>query len=77
MGDARFADDSDAERERIVAEITLLGCRFLVFGRAVDGKFQTLDDVTIPESLRRISMGVPEAEFRDDVSSTELRKYQS
>ncbi|MBL9093489.1 MAG: hypothetical protein JNL96_19890 [Planctomycetaceae bacterium] len=77
VADARFADDSDAERERIVAEIKRLGCRFLVFGRAVDGKFQTLDDVTIPESLRRISMGVPEAEFRDDVSSTELRKYQS
>jgi len=77
VADARFADDSDAERERIIAEIMRLGCRFLVFGRATDGEFQTLDDVTIPESLRSISMGVPEAEFRDDVSSTELRKHQS
>ncbi len=74
VADPKFADGSEAQRDQTVAEIAKLGCRFLVFGRATPQGFQTLDDLDIPPALRAISTSVPEAEFRADVSSTELRK---
>jgi hypothetical protein len=74
VADPRFADDSLAVRDAILAEIESLGCRFLVFGRLCDGRFQTLADLDLPPTLRRISDGIAEPDFRSDVSSTELRK---
>ena len=50
------------------------GCRFLVFGRKVAGRFQSLGDLVLPAALRALCDEVPEAEFREDVSSTELRQ---
>ena len=49
------------------------GCRFLVFGRARDDRFQSLKDIELPSELRSICDEVPEAEFRVDVSSSALR----
>jgi hypothetical protein len=74
VADPRFAGGSEAERDRDLAEITSHGCRFLVFGRTVCGHFESLDDVSLPDALRRLCDGVPESEFRADVSSTELRR---
>lgn len=74
VADPKFADESVAVRDRILDEIESLGCRFLVFGRLFDGRFQTLDDLELPDKLRRISDGVREDIFRSDVSSTELRR---
>jgi hypothetical protein len=73
VADPRFAGNSPENRDQEVAEITACDCRFLVFGRATGGTFQTLDDVEIPQALRRICDAVPESVFRADVSSTELR----
>jgi cytidyltransferase-like protein len=53
--------------------IAVAGCRFLVFGRQLDGKFQTLDDLNLPPSLMGLCQPVPEAAFRQDISSTDLR----
>jgi Cytidylyltransferase-like len=51
-----------------------LGCRFLVGGRLdPDATFVELDGVRIPESVRDLFEGIPEAHFRVDLSSTELR----
>ena len=47
-----------------------LGTRFYVFGRVVDGRWTTLDDVPIPEAFRHLFQPVV---GRHDVSSTELR----
>ena len=47
--------------------------RFLVFGRKINGAFQTLDDVKLVPGLRELCTGVDENEFRADISSTELR----
>jgi len=74
VADVRFAGGSDSQRDADVAEIASHGCRFLVFGRATAAGFETLDDVTLPPALRAICIGVPEAEFRVDVSSTEVRQ---
>ena len=55
--------------------IAILGaCRFLVFGRRTGAGFATLESVDLPASLRALCDGVPEAEFRADVSSTDLRR---
>lgn len=47
---------------------------FVVFGRARDGMFTDPAALPAPEPLRRIATFVPEADFRDDVSSTILRR---
>jgi hypothetical protein len=73
VADVRFAEGSETERDATIAEIAKLGCRFLVFGRATPQGFQTLDDLDLPAALRAICDGVSEAEFREDVSSTQLR----
>jgi hypothetical protein len=73
VADPRFSG-SEAERDRDIAHIANVGCRFLVFGRATPRGFETLDNVTLPDALRRICTSVSEADFRADVSSTEMRK---
>ncbi len=62
--------------EAAIGEIAAQGCRFLVFGRQVAGKFQTVSDLPIPQSLAALCQEVPESAFRHDVSSTELRRRQ-
>ena len=52
----------------------LRACRFLVFGRRGGAGFETLGSVALPDSLRALCDGVPEVDFRADVSSTELRR---
>jgi hypothetical protein len=74
VADPQFAAGSEAQRDRDLAEIAGHGCRFLVFGRQTPRGFETLETVTIPDALRRLSTGVPESEFRADVSSTDIRK---
>jgi nicotinamide mononucleotide (NMN) deamidase PncC len=75
---ARIADPSyygglSAERDAAVAMIGARGCRFLVFGRVVDGRFATLSDLNLPPVLRDLCDEVRESDFRDDIRSTELR----
>jgi len=74
VADPKFTSGSAAERDKTLAEIESLGCRFLVFGRMFEGKFQMLADLELPESLKRICIGIDEPEFRHDISSTELRR---
>ena len=49
------------------------GCRFLVFGRMEQDRFQTLSDLYLPESLLQICDEVLERHFRQDISSTAIR----
>ncbi len=75
IGHQRYYGDQaalDAAIESIAAD----GCRFLVFGRVTDGRFRTLDDLRLPETLARLCREVPENTFREDVSSTQLRGGQ-
>lgn len=57
-----------------LAEIWALGCRFLVAGRESGGDFHTLEEVAVPEGFRPLFQAIPEAQFRADISSTELRE---
>jgi nicotinic acid mononucleotide adenylyltransferase len=62
------------KRDQAIQDIAAEGCRFLVFGREIDGQFCCLNDVELPAELRTLCDAVPEEEFHEDVSSTELRK---
>lgn len=53
------------------------GCSFVVAGRLVDGLFRTLADLPIPAAFAPLFTPIPEALFRADVSSTELRTAEA
>lgn len=71
--DPRFYGNDARERERMLRELADLGVDFLVAGRERDGHFQTLADLPIPAAHAPLFRGLDEADFRVDVSSTELR----
>lgn len=74
IADPRYYHHNPAERDEAVKNIAAAGCRFLVFGRELKGDFYCLADVELPASLRKLCDEVPECEFHEDVSSTELRR---
>jgi nicotinamide mononucleotide (NMN) deamidase PncC len=73
IGDPRFYGGNPALRDQAIDAIAAAGCRFLVFGRLVDSRFCGLAEIAVPPALRALCEEVPESEFREDVSSTELR----
>jgi nicotinamide mononucleotide (NMN) deamidase PncC len=72
IGDPVYYGGDASRRDAAIAEIAR-SCRFLVFGRVVGSSFRTLSDFHVPPALRALCDEVPEWEFRQDVSSTELR----
>ena len=77
IGEARYYGGQEAAMQEAIARIADRGCRFLVFGRQVEGVFRTLCELPIPPQLARLCQDVPQAEFRNDISSTELRARRS
>jgi nicotinamide mononucleotide (NMN) deamidase PncC len=73
IGQARYYDGT-ADMELAIATMASRGCRFLVFGRAIDGSFRTLANLQLPASLAAMCDDVPENRFRDEMSSTQLRR---
>lgn len=71
-----YGDDSTT-CENALRRIADRGCRFLVFGRAVDGRFLRLSDLALPEALRPICREVPPDLFREDISSTAIRQAEN
>jgi hypothetical protein len=74
IGDPIYYGGDAAKRDAAIDAIGKSGCRFLVFGRSLNGKFDTVSNVELPPALRALCDEVPESEFREDVSSTELRR---
>ena len=66
-----------AARDAALSELEKLGTQFLVYGRVGEHGFETLDDLSLPEPLKRICEGVTEQDFRVDISSTEIRNNSS
>lgn len=73
IADPHYYDDDHTERDAAIEHVADAGGRFLVFGRRVGDRFVGLNDLRLPPALRTLCSGVPEAEFREDVSSTEIR----
>ena len=63
----------EAEMARALTAIRHLGCRFLVAGRVHAGVFRSPAEIRMPEGLESLVSPIPEAAFRYDLSSTELR----
>jgi hypothetical protein len=57
-----------------VERIAGRGCRFLVFGRDLGVGFLRLGDLDLPASLRALCREVPPEVFREEISSTAIRK---
>lgn len=74
IADEDYYDENVTLRDDALDHIADCGCRFLVFGRAFDDEFVTLDDLGLPPALTAICDGVSEDVFRADVSSTEIRE---
>lgn len=71
----RFYEHSPAKMLASLEMIRQAGCRFLVAGRAgADHSFLTLAGLDIPAGYQDLFEQIPEAEFRIDVSSTEIRQ---
>jgi len=74
IADPRYYGDDRAAMLRAIEQIAARGCRFLVFGRSVESSFVCLPHLDLPEELRNLCSDVPPERFREDVSSTALRR---
>ena len=74
IADPRYYGGKTTARDAAIGMLESNGCRFLVFGRTADGPFVELHDLNLPTNLHALCDGVPESEFREDISSMELRK---
>ncbi len=72
----RYYRGSEAACAKAIDEIASRGCRFLVFGRSIGGSFIRLGDLDLPAPLASICREVPETQFRQDISSTEIRRQE-
>ncbi|HEY2839853.1 MAG TPA: hypothetical protein VGJ26_11930 [Pirellulales bacterium] len=75
IAEPRYYGDDMGARDTAIAAIAEHGGRFLVFGRAAEGAFQTIDALDLPPALRAICDEVPADAFRHDISSTDLRRH--
>ncbi|WP_020472841.1 hypothetical protein [Zavarzinella formosa] len=72
--DPRYYGHDHAMMLATLTAIRGTGCRFLVGGRSLNGgPFTDLACLPIPESHADLFEGIPETEFRVDLSSTQLR----
>ena len=71
-----YGDDADA-CHRAIEAIAVRGCRFLVFGRLGETGFEALPGREFSRTLASISREVPASVFRQDVSSTKVRRAMS
>jgi hypothetical protein len=70
-----YYHDSQVKLVAALNEIRARGCTFLVAGRIDDeGEFQRMDNLEIPPSCKDLFQAIPSDLFRQDISSTELRK---
>ncbi len=73
IGQLRFYRNHPDLLEQALQTFEAQDIRFVVFGRQIDGAFKTLADLAIPQALHDRCVGVSEADYRNDSSSTEIR----
>ncbi len=69
----RYYGDDETAMLTALAEIWAHSNRFIVAGRKDGDIFRTLADVPVPGGFTPLFREIPEAAFRNDISSTELR----
>ncbi|MGE5195544.1 MAG: hypothetical protein ACM3U2_23885 [Deltaproteobacteria bacterium] len=73
----RYYGGSEDGMHAALCRIRDADCRFLVAGRTVGERFQTLSEITIPAEFAPLFAAIPPDEFRADISSTELRRAEA
>ncbi len=73
---SRFYGGSEETMRQALEELRDRSCCFLVAGRSDGAGFVELGQLAIPGEFADLFEGVPEAEFRIDVSSTALREVR-
>jgi len=73
VGDPKYYTGNSGSFDTAIQQIADHGCRFLVFGREIDGVFRVLSDIALPPALCDLCDEVSADEFREDVSSSERR----
>ena len=69
----RYYEEADAGLTRALEHIRAQGCRFLVAGRACEGRpFAGLRQLAVPVGFSDLFTEIPETLFRHDISSTAL-----
>ena len=76
IGDPRYYGDDPAACLAAIERIATRSCRFLVFGRDLGTGFVRLTDLALPDPLKALCREVPAEVFREDVSSSGIRKLQ-
>jgi nicotinamide mononucleotide (NMN) deamidase PncC len=74
LGNPRYYGDSAERAAAAVERISRESGGLVVFGRVCDGQFTEPSRLEAPPTLRSIARFVTEREFRDDISSTMLRR---
>jgi hypothetical protein len=72
----KYYGGSEVSMQLVFRDIQHAGCSFLVAGRVDDkgdGKFKSLQDIQLPPEMADLFVGIPEEQFRSDISSTALR----
>jgi hypothetical protein len=72
--DPRYYQGSHAAMRAALSQVRQAGCRFLVAGRKVGERFETLAEVAVPAEFADLFEPMSPDDFRADVSSTELRR---
>lgn len=74
IGDPRYYGGDPVACRAAIEQIASRGCRFLVFGRNMGTGFISVRDLDLPEVLLALCREVPAERFREDISSTALRR---
>ena len=67
-------DDTGSATLAAMSEIRRNGCAFVVAGRITDAGFKTVNDLDVPDGYGALLQEIPGDAFREDISSTELRR---
>jgi hypothetical protein len=72
--DPRYYGNHPLAMKVAIEQIIARNCRFLVFCRELTSGLVRLSDISLPFGLRRACTEIPPEKFREDVSSTAIRK---
>eukprot|EP00758_Cryptobia_borreli_P004851 Tbor_TRINITY_DN4615_c0_g1::TRINITY_DN4615_c0_g1_i1::g.14912::m.14912 len=77
--DAKYYGGSREEMINKINEIRDCGCSFVVGGRKEGESWKDFENNKdeMPESIRDLFLGIPEEDFRIDISSTEIREKRT
>ena len=70
----QYYGSSMAACQYAIDRIAARGCHFLVFGRDLGVGLLRLGDLDLPDALRALCREIPPEVFREEISSTAIRK---